>query len=266
MCGLEIMMCAWQVKHSKLPENRGRWQSRELLGGTRRRAPHSKYAPTWSSHPIPQHTPKRMKPTTRIYSLILLPFAIPALLPPQKYLSPPSPPGRGLAMPSPPAHPSTPSSPGTGTSITLSDVIGSDRTINIFAGFTRDFAPLSQRFEDSKLNTTILAPMNSAIMALDRKAWEDPSGQEHEPLGAAADEGEKGQERARSNLRRFVEAHVVTRSPWEEGEKVQTLTGETLWWEDKGGVKVIQPRNIEVNSVTSKVKNGEVWILRGVIS
>ncbi|PBP18770.1 mitochondrial putative alanine aminotransferase [Diplocarpon rosae] len=140
----------------------------------------------------------------------------------------------------------------------------SDRSINIFAGFTRDFAPISQRFEDSQLHTTILAPRNSAIMALDRKPWEDPTGQDYAAFGAEAYEGAKGQERARNNLRRFVEAHVVERSPWAEGEKVPTRGGETLWWEDQGGVRVIQPGNIEVDSVASRVHNGEVWILKGV--
>ena len=142
-------------------------------------------------------------------------------------------------MPSPP----TSSSPGASTggsgsdSVILSDVLGNDRSINIFAGFTRDFATISQRFEDSNTNTTILAPINSAIMALPRKPWEDPK--DYEGLGADAYEGEQGEERAHRNMRRFVEAHVVPASPWKEGVKVKTLEGSEVWWEAKDGVKFV---------------------------
>jgi hypothetical protein len=164
--------------------------------------------------------------------------------------------------------------------VILSDVLGRDRSINIFAGFTRDFAPVTERFEDSALNTTILAPINSAIMALPRKPWEDP--EDYGRLGKQAYQGGEGEARAKGNLRRFVEAHVVPDSPWKEGVKVQTLEGSTIWWELKDGVKMvcysflaccgdivanntqIQPGNVEVASIVSKVYNGEVWILKEV--
>ncbi|PVH76388.1 hypothetical protein DL98DRAFT_425704 [Cadophora sp. DSE1049] len=167
-------------------------------------------------------------------------------------------------MPSPPST-STPGgdSNSPSDSVILSDVLGNDRSINIFAGFTRDFATISQRFEDSNTNTTILAPINSAIMALPRKPWEDPK--DYDTLGTEAYEGEQGEERAHRNMRRFVEAHVVPVSPWKEGVRVKTLEGGEVWWESgEGGGKVIQPGNIEVSSVASKVYNGEVWILKGV--
>lgn len=184
----------------------------------------------------------------------------------------------GPAMPSPNSPPSS-SKPADQDTVVLSDVLGKDREINIFAGFTRDFAPISERFDDSSLNTTILAPINSAIMGLPRKPWENPK--EYEELGTNAYEGDEGAERARRNLQRFVESHVVPVSPWKEGEKFETLSGDKIWWETKDGVKTvgshrrkrrtfvsnvlqIQPGNIEVNSVASRVYNGEVWILKGV--
>lgn len=140
------------------------------------------------------------------------------------------------AMPPSDSSPST-SAPADSDTVILSDVLGRDRSINIFAGFTRDFANISGRFEDSSLNTTILAPVNSAIMALPRKPWEDP--EDYDRLGADAYEGQKGEERAQRNMRRFVEAHVVPVSPWKEGEKVKTLAGGEVWWESKDGVKTV---------------------------
>jgi hypothetical protein len=121
--------------------------------------------------------------------------------------------------------------------IILTDVLGRDRSINVFAGFTRDISDVDQRLGDSNMNTTVLAPLNSAIMALPRKPWEDP--QDYAKLGAEAYQGTEGEDRAHRNLRRFVEAHVVPRSPWVEKEKVATMTGGEVWWEVKDGKKLV---------------------------
>lgn len=165
----------------------------------------------------------------------------------------------------PPSHeqPKQPQPPPQG-GVLISDVMGRDRSINIFAGFTRDIASISSRLDDSSKNSTVLAPRNSAVEKLPRKPWEDPK--DYDALGANAYEGEDGQDRAHRNLRRFVEAHVVPVSPWPENEKVKTLLDgdREIWWEMKDGVKVIQPDGIEVDSVAGSVGNGELWILKGV--
>lgn len=166
--------------------------------------------------------------------------------------------------------------------VIISDVIGKDRVINIFAGFTRDVESISNRLENGEQNTTVLAPLNSEIQKLPRKPWEDPK--DYESLGAQAYDGASGEDRAQKNLRRFVQAHVVPASPWNEGEKVESLGGGILWWEDKDGTKIVgsldgfhdrmllivilkvQPGNVEVSSVANKVANGEVWILKGVVN
>ncbi|QSZ37637.1 hypothetical protein DSL72_008736 [Monilinia vaccinii-corymbosi] len=171
-------------------------------------------------------------------------------------------PGNNLGPAMPPKSEPSSDPVGGGDTIILSDVLGRDRSINIFAGFTRDIAQISQRLADSAQNTTILAPVNSAIMGLPRKPWEDPG--DYEKLGANAYEGEDGEERAHKNLRRFVEAHIVPASPWKEGDKVKTLVGDEVWWEKKDGAKRLQPGNIEVSGVAGDVYNGQVWILKGV--
>ncbi|EOO00693.1 putative fas1 domain-containing protein [Phaeoacremonium minimum UCRPA7] len=176
----------------------------------------------------------------------------------------------GPALPPDAAPADPPSAPGGGGGgggqgpVILSDVMGRDRSINIFAGFIRDIETAARRLDDSAQNSTVLAPLNSAIEALPRKPWEDP--RDYGRLGADAYEGEDGQERAQRNLRRFVEAHIVPKSPWDAGERVRALDagGGEVWWEDKDGVKVVQPGNIEVVNVASTVANGQVWILKGV--
>ena len=148
--------------------------------------------------------------------------------------------------------------------VILSDIIGTQRQINIFAGFTRDISSVSKRLDTTSLNTTVLAPLNSAISDLPRKPWEDP--QDYAALGARAYEGQEGESRAHRNLRRFTEAHVVPVSPWKEGEKVENMNGETLWWERKDGKDVVMPGEVEVDRIASRVKNGEVWVLKGVVN
>ena len=54
-------------------------------------------------------------------------------------------------------------------------------------------------------------------------------------------------------------------SPWAEKEKVQTLAGDTVWWEQGEDGKVVMPAGVKVGSVPSKVGNGEVWVLEGVL-
>ncbi|MCJ1262186.1 hypothetical protein MMC22_002056 [Lobaria immixta] len=148
--------------------------------------------------------------------------------------------------------------------VIISDVIGKERIINIFAGFTRDVESLSRRLENNEQNSTVLAPLNSEIQKLPRKPWEDPK--DYEVLGEQAYDGSGGEERAQRNLRRFAEAHIIPASPWKEGEKVASLGGGKLWWEERDGTKVVQPGNIEVSSVAEKVANGEVWVLKGVVN
>lgn len=119
----------------------------------------------------------------------------------------------------------------------LSDVLGKERSINIFAGLIRDVESVAKRCEDDSQNSTVLAPKNSAMAAMHRKPWEDP--EDYSAFGAKAYDGSEGQGRAQKNLRRFVEAHIVPVSPWREGEKVQALNGRGLIWEMKDGKRMV---------------------------
>ncbi|CEJ57769.1 Putative FAS1 domain-containing protein [Penicillium brasilianum] len=147
----------------------------------------------------------------------------------------------------------------------VSDVLPKTKGINIFAQMTRDFDSISSRLNDASRNITVLAPRNSAVQDLPRKPWEDP--EDYAKFGDVnAYEGTDGQERARRNLRRFVEAHIVPVSPWRAGDEVESLGGEKLKWTKEGDKIILQPGNIEVESVAEKVANGEVWVLNGVIN
>lgn len=123
------------------------------------------------------------------------------------------------------------------TGVIISDVIGKVREAAIFSGLTRDINTVSDRLDDSAQNATVLAPTNEAMKSLPRKPWQDP--QEYENLGSNAYVGTEGEDRAQRNMQRFVEAHVVPTSPWEENQKVKTLAGNEVWYEVKDGKKIV---------------------------
>ena len=123
------------------------------------------------------------------------------------------------------------------TGIIISDVLGKTQDIGIFSGLTRDVDTVSGRLEDAAKNATVLAPDNVAMKNLKHKPWEDPK--DYEAFGTIAYDGGPGEDRAHKNLRRFVEAHIVPQSPWEEGQKVKTLAGDEIWYEIKDGKKKV---------------------------
>ena len=129
-------------------------------------------------------------------------------------------------------------SPPASGDLMISDVIGKERSINIFAGLTRDTDTIAARLDATDKNSTVLAPLNSAIQKLPRKPWEDQN--DYNALGENAYTGQEGEDRASRNLRRFVEAHVVPSSPWAEGEKTSTVGGRKIWWEHKDGKQIVR--------------------------
>ena len=162
---------------------------------------------------------------------------------------------------------------------TLYDTLSLTRRINIFSSLIRDHPDLptllssphsaSPNHEEQPSNFTILAPLNSALQSLPHKPWED--GNDYAEFGERAYDGEGGQERAKQNLKRFVDAHVVPKSPWQAGKRVKTLAGKELWWEEIRGDKaeekkrVIMPSGVEIEGVVSQVENGEILVLKGVL-
>src|ERR1700712_4394092 len=121
--------------------------------------------------------------------------------------------------------------------VTIGDLLGRVSRIQIFSGFARDVDTVSERFEDTKQNATVLAPENAAVTKMPHKPWEDTN--DYGSFGADAYAGDEGKDRAETNLKRFVEAHIVPQSPWAEGEKVETLAGSKIWYERKDGVVIV---------------------------
>ncbi|KIW22574.1 uncharacterized protein PV07_10858 [Cladophialophora immunda] len=149
--------------------------------------------------------------------------------------------------------------------LSISDILPQTRKINIFASLTRDISTVTSRLESTKPedNTTLLAPLNSAMQALPRKPWEDRPGDD------SGVDAERDEDKAARNLQRFVEEHVVPVSPWKRGKSniIKTLGGQELWWEENDdGDRVINPGNLVVDGVVGRVGNGEIWAVKGVVN
>ncbi|KAJ6257827.1 hypothetical protein Dda_7616 [Drechslerella dactyloides] len=156
-----------------------------------------------------------------------------------------------------------PSSQAAGDVPIVSDSLSVQREVSIFAETVRGVHVVEERLDDKNLNTTVLAPLNSAMARLPRKPWEDPD-PENNVQGAFA--GLDGEKRAASNLERFAKAHMIPVSPFNENEKVQTLEGTTVWWSTVDGVPKIFPGGIPVKEIKRSVPNGQVWTIAGVIN
>jgi hypothetical protein len=161
--------------------------------------------------------------------------------------------------------------------LSLADLLGRNQKIQIFSGLIRDVDSVSQRLADESQPSIVLAPENAAMSKLPRKPWENAN--DYTSYGADAYSGDSGKDRANANLRRFVEQYVVPTKAWKEGEKVQSLAGNTLWLERKDGTLIvrlplislflrkltgakIRPSGSEVLAVVDKATNGEVWIIK----
>ncbi|CAJ0548680.1 Ff.00g022930.m01.CDS01 [Fusarium sp. VM40] len=154
--------------------------------------------------------------------------------------------------------------PSVQPSVALGDILGSNRGLTSFSSFARMQPSTDERLSDLSTNTTVLAPLNSAVDALPRKPWEQPA--DYNEFGADAYDGDGGQDRAKENMRRFVVAHLVPQSPWGKDEKIKTLGGKEIWWVEKEGKRVVMPDEVEVERVASQVGNGELWVLKGVLN
>lgn len=161
---------------------------------------------------------------------------------------------QGPLLPSRP--PSTMSSTTAADSPLLSDFLGTQRSLTTFSSLLRQHDSAASLVSSSSSRATLLAPLNSAVEALPRRPWERPN--DYDALGTAAYEGNEGKERADKNTRLFVDAHVLPQSPWQSGDRVKTLTGREVWWEEKDGKRLIMPNKIEVERVANKAGNGEL--------
>lgn len=106
-----------------------------------------------------------------------------------------------------------------------------------------------------KGDTTLLVPLDRAIMALPTKPHQNPN-------------GETSEKEARTNVESFLSAHIVPSSldmPAKNGKDTQTLhDGVSVRVEGEEGSWVVQPGDIKVVAV-KQASNGKILYLDGVV-
>ncbi|KAH8929169.1 hypothetical protein BT69DRAFT_1292815 [Atractiella rhizophila] len=121
----------------------------------------------------------------------------------------------------------------------LQDILTIERRGNIFYDYLREFKDVVSRISDSTLLSTVIVPINHAIIALPRKPHQGPpsrSGTEDMPQIQKEEENKK-------YLEEWVKVHVIP--------------GQVEDIEEKREYETLQGRNIEVR------KDGEHWIVQG---
>ncbi|KAK9464393.1 hypothetical protein V1512DRAFT_244266 [Lipomyces arxii] len=160
------------------------------------------------------------------------------------------------------------SAKGNGIKLSMTDALGVDREISIFAGLVRQVEDLMYRLQDPSLDTLVLAPTNTVMQSLKRKPWEDEVFVER---SSPMDE----ERRAMENISRFVLSHVVLGYGFDKpGEKKTCGAGASeLWYENNRDGRSFVYAD-KANGDESKVRvlrsqathNGQVWTVDGVLN
>ncbi|KAJ8102443.1 hypothetical protein POJ06DRAFT_265308 [Lipomyces tetrasporus] len=157
-------------------------------------------------------------------------------------------------------------SKGNGVQLLMTDALGIDREISIFAGLVRQVEGLMWRLQDRSKDTLVLAPTNVVMQSLKRKPWED---EETTERGDAREE----ERRAMENIERFVLSHVVNDYGFDgPGERKKCGAGiSDLWYESAGDHKVVHAQKASGGVKADVVKtegtgNGQVWTINNVLT
>lgn len=141
----------------------------------------------------------------------------------------------------------------------LGDIFGSLRQCTIIGDYVRSAQTVSDRMVDSQRQTLILAPINSAIVSLPRKPWQDGPENAQDPRVDVM----RNDDRASKNIEAFVDRHVIPMFPVEAGTTARNLAGQTLLFEIKDGDKYIDGKHKVLDEKLAS--NGAIWVISGVI-
>ncbi|GAA6014193.1 hypothetical protein JCM10207_006128 [Rhodosporidiobolus poonsookiae] len=147
----------------------------------------------------------------------------------------------------------------------LADVLTRSRQARIMFDYLRDSAQVSTVLVDPSGSSTVLAPVDSAILALARKPHEGPESFDEPDIRSNEEERRRAE-----YLEQWVKAHLVLEKVdleadgW-DGKEYTTMAGSTVRFatSDADGRKVL-PGDVEVVG-EEQASNGKVLYLRGTL-
>lgn len=151
---------------------------------------------------------------------------------------------------------------GTPGSPRLAECLTVERRLSLFYEYARDIGPVMKRIMSPTATTTLLVPVNQAIIALPHKPHQD-----------SVDNVEISDVRAKSNVERFVKAHsLATTITWpidesSSGASYDSMLGEghkvSFRLDGNGDVRV-DPGDVKVLAMKD-ASNGRIVYLDGII-
>ncbi|GAA5958727.1 hypothetical protein JCM3765_006018 [Sporobolomyces pararoseus] len=150
-------------------------------------------------------------------------------------------------------HPFEMKSSSSSSSPSLTDLLTRSKNSRIFYDYLRDSSSVSTRLANPLESTTILAPVNSAIIALERRPHQGPP----EPAGGHVEgyAGSREDEQARADyLEKWIKRHLIS---GKVDLEVESKEYETL----QGGDKVTFVRNQKDGQTGYRVMPGDVEVV-----
>lgn len=138
----------------------------------------------------------------------------------------------------------------------LADRLTQSRRTTIFYDYSRDSATLTRRLGSTNEQTTLLVPLNSAIVALARKPHQGPPPPVSAEAGEVSPFDTKEEEQAKAAyLEKWLEGHAVAgdnidldAEGW-ESKTWTTMSGGTISFEKSGEGRKLMPGGIELVGV-----------------
>lgn len=163
-------------------------------------------------------------------------------------------------------------SPFTPSTPSLADRLTQSRKSSIFFDYARDSTTIYSLLVDPSATSTLLIPLNSAIIALARKPHEGPVSVTIEGVerGGKYSSSREDEEARATYLERWIEAHVVSGEVdlngegW-EGKEWETMAGGKVSFEKSGanrGGRKLMPGGIEIVGV-DEVSSSLLALLEG---
>ncbi|GAA5996132.1 hypothetical protein JCM5350_000498 [Sporobolomyces pararoseus] len=155
--------------------------------------------------------------------------------------------------------------------LSLTDLLTRSKNSRIFYDYLRDSSSVSTRLANPLESTTILAPVNSAIIALERRPHQGPP----EPAGGYVQgyAGSRQDEQERADyLEKWIKRHLIAGKVdlEEESKEYESLLGGDKVsfarkdQEGQAGYKVM-PGDVQVVEI-EQASNGVIFYLQGTLN
>lgn len=148
----------------------------------------------------------------------------------------------------------------------LTDCLTVEKSLSLFYEYARELTDVMQRIQSSSIKSTLLVPIDKAIIALPRKPHQDPISQTPNIDPSTYTQSDNS---INANVQRFVTAHIIAEEIIEPelGKSYDTLLGGhpvIFKRDDNTGEMTVDPGNVKVLK-SLPAANGRIFYLDGAL-